>query len=171
MSDLNVLNHPQNLLSIVNKLPVYLQNKWREHVGQMRQTQQKLIQFQDLMLFIASASDTANDPIYGRNAMASNSYQSSDYKSNPERQARGKPRATSFVTNTSSEPISTFNSKSKSCPLCHHQHDLDNCKTFLRKTIDERRNFLKENHLCSGCYGQNHISKRCVQKHVCEKCN
>ena len=45
LSDLNVLNHPQNLLSIVKKLPVYLQNKWREHVGKMRQTQQKLMQF------------------------------------------------------------------------------------------------------------------------------
>ena len=124
------------------------------------------------MLFVASASDTANDPIYGRSAMASNSYQSSDYKSKPERQARGKLRATSFVTNTSSEPVSTSNSKSKSsCPLCQHPHDLDNCKTFLRKTIDERRIFLKENHLCFGCYGKNHISKGCVQKHVCEKCN
>jgi hypothetical protein len=70
LSHLNVLDHPQNLLSVVQKLPFYLQNKWREYVGKMRQTHQKLMQFQDLAEFVASASDTANDPVYGKAAMS-----------------------------------------------------------------------------------------------------
>ena len=42
MSDLNVLDHPPNMLSVVQKLPQYLQNKWRDNVGEMRRNSNHL---------------------------------------------------------------------------------------------------------------------------------
>ena len=69
LSYLEVLHHPPNMLNVVHKLPSYLQNKWREHVSQTRQTQQRVLQFGDLVTFVASASDAANDPIYGKGTL------------------------------------------------------------------------------------------------------
>ena len=56
------------------------------------------------------------------------------------------------------------------CKVCNRDHDVKNCASFLNINLNERKDFLKENHLCFGCYGQNHISIGCIQKHKCDTC-
>ena len=57
------------VLNVVQKLPLYLQNKWREHVAKLRLGCQN-VQFQNLTDFVTSASDIANDPMYGKVALS-----------------------------------------------------------------------------------------------------
>ena len=44
------------------------------------------------------------------------------------------------------------------------------CPEFAKKSIDEKRDFLKEKRLCFGCYGYNHMSKGCMKKLQCKTC-
>ena len=70
ISHMTVLNHAPNMQSIVQKLPSYLQNKWRDTVVKMRMTTQKIAEFSDLVRFIQQASESANDPIYGKESLS-----------------------------------------------------------------------------------------------------
>ena len=34
----------------------------------------------------------------------------------------------------------------------HHSYDMDNCKSFLELSVNERSKYLAKNKLCLGCY-------------------
>ena len=68
ISHMDVLNHAPNLQAIVHKMPVYLQNKWREYATKTIQ-KRGVVLFEDLVQFMRNASETANDPIVSREAM------------------------------------------------------------------------------------------------------
>ena len=71
-----------------------------------------------------------------------------------------------FMWNTSGVHLS----KSKKCKLCQDSHDLDECKEFRMRSMDDKRKFIMKSHLCFGCYGTNHISKNCMNKRTCAIC-
>ena len=56
------------------------------------------------------------------------------------------------------------------CPSCEKSHDLEDCESFKKKSVPERRSFLSEKALCFACYGKNHLSKSCQRKRTCKKC-
>jgi hypothetical protein len=60
---------------------------------------------------------------------------------------------------------------SKFCRLCKKPHDLDDCKDFNKKSIEDKRSFIMENSLCFACYGTNHRSKLCMNKRTCKTCH
>ena len=53
------------MLCIVQKLPKYLQYKWREQVSRACQGNNTAMSYEALVAFISSAADAANDPVYG----------------------------------------------------------------------------------------------------------
>ena len=167
ISELNVLNHPPNMVGIVKKLPMYLQNKWREHACKSRQNHQKAVQFQDLVNFICSASDIANDPIYGNCTnsgqfnVTKGHHEGKKYVHKDNKQMHGS----SFASMVKSEHVVT-----DKCPMCNQLHDLEECNSFLSKSIEERRNFLKDKQLCFGCFTVDHTSRGCRNKRKCKKC-
>ena len=53
ITHMNVLNHPMNMQTIVLKLPLYLQNKWRDTVGRLRnRSLDRSVTFHDLSQFV-----------------------------------------------------------------------------------------------------------------------
>ena len=64
----------------------------------------------------------------------------------------------------------SHDNRSTSWPMGHMQHDLDVWKMCLGKRVDDRRLFLKEDRICFGCYGNDHVSKGCTKKRTCQKC-
>ena len=58
-----------------------------------------------------------------------------------------------------------------SCTLCSKAHHLDECAEFLKKPLEDRRDFIKEMGLCFGCYSPEHIAKLCRSKRSCKTCN
>ena len=153
LSDLQQLNSPSYMLSIVQKLPSYLQNKWRECVGKARRNQKRILTFYDLVEFIEEAADIANDPVYSRISTSTDS--------------KAKQKTTSFASEVMPKDISVDDVK---CLFCQGQHDIDQCYFFNLKSTDEKRDFLKENHLCFGCYGANHVSRGCTKRRECKTC-
>jgi hypothetical protein len=66
---MEVLNHAPNLQAIIQKLPSYLQSKWRERVVRIKKREQRNARFSDIVEFIENAAETSNDPIYSNEAL------------------------------------------------------------------------------------------------------
>ena len=66
---LAVLNHPTNMQTIVQKLPAGLQTKWCENVVRMRHKNSTVAGFRELVEFLEYATETANDPVYSKEAL------------------------------------------------------------------------------------------------------
>ena len=57
------------------------------------------------------------------------------------------------------------------CHMCKKNHDMDNCKKFLKLTVKERSRYLAKNKLCFGCYdpiSNNHSAKTCSKRIICK---
>ena len=176
-----VLNHAPNLQSLVSKLPTSLQNKWREKVLKMRKANQSAT-FKQLAEYVEAAAEAANDPVFGREAMqkVDDGSKSSKAKELGCRDKTPRSKKGVFATTTDIARPATLNgagqtgaitpARNSSCPLCGSRHDPDDCEQFNRKSIEERKKFLKDRHKCFGCYGDNHLSKGCTAKRTCRKC-
>ena len=57
------------------------------------------------------------------------------------------------------------------CKLCNKEHDLDDCQAYLKRSLPDRREFLKEKELCLACYDPGHRSNGCAQRRTCKKCS
>ena len=160
ISHMSVLNHAPNMQALVQKLPVYLQNKWRDSASRIRKqtVNHQSASFKDLVDFIVCAAESANDPIYGKEALGKNQVKHILLKQQKQKQS-------SFVTNVTPTLVNQ-----KLCTLCKKQHDLDDCAEFVRKSIEDKRAFIMEKRMCFGCYGFNHTSKGCLQKRICKTC-
>ena len=75
------LEYPDNLRRIVAKLSANMQHKWRSMVQDFKE-EGKEISLSSLVWFLKRESKKANDPIYGRYAMAG----TSEAKKVPEKQ-------------------------------------------------------------------------------------
>ena len=181
ISHMEVLNHPPNMQSVVQKLPGNLQMKWREFVVNSRRKAGKIANFGDLTEFVEHAAESANDPIYSRDALigAKTTPKSKFPPEDNKKLPPSKSKVDSFATNVDSVPkpphshgagSSTQDTDSRRCPLCEKSHDLEDCEAYKRKSVEERRSFLTEKALCYACYGKNHRSKGCTKKRTCKKC-
>ncbi|CAG2214433.1 unnamed protein product [Mytilus edulis] len=79
-----------------------------------------------------------------------------------------------LATETSRVPDKNNNSYNKdlTCTFCKKTgHFIDSCYQFLKRSVNERKNFAKENALCFGCLGCGHTSKKCQKRKKCEVCS
>ena len=142
ITHMNVLNHPTNMQTIVLKLPLYLQNKWRDTVGRLRnRSLDRSVTFHDLAQFVKNEASSVNDPVFSKEALG---------------QRKPKPNASVFATNVPWNAIQ--------CYVCKQDHDIEQCKEFLEMTLSARRMYLQQNRRCFACFGHNHLSKDCRKK-------
>ncbi len=100
--------------------------------------------------------DTANDPLYGKVPTTTGSVQGGK----TAKRTNGS-KSTNFAVNTGTNVA---------CQICKGKHDLDDCKQFLTKSVNERRSYLQQNNLCFACYNTGHTSKGCLHKRTCKTC-
>ena len=196
ISYMRVLVHAPNMQAVVSKLPANLQAKWRDQVFKKKKKRVNgATCFADLAEFVESASESANDPVFGREALNKRKEEAKPLKvKEPLNKGRELPskakmpprkpenpwkyKESSFATNPSGTvkpPVSdgagpTNNRGSPSCHICSRAHDLDDCELFNRKTPELKRAFLREKNMCFGCYGTNHLSRNCSNKRKCKHC-
>ena len=75
----------------------------------------------------------------------------------------------SLLTEANNDQMPKQKKKKRKCALCLKDHDIDDCKQLLSKSIEDRK-FVREKQLCYGCLGSNHVSKQCRQKKRCREC-
>ena len=178
VSHMTELNHPTNMQTIARKLPPHLQSRWRDRVVKLKE-KGRIADFKDIAEFVESAAESANDPIYGSQALnkSEQKHKASSIRDSTKRTQLPNQRSSSFATNVNTPPASVSlrntkccDSNTGSCLLCNKPHDLDDCDDFRKRTIEEKRSFLGDRKLCYACYGTNHVSRNCLKKRTCQKC-
>ena len=70
------------------------------------------------------------------------------------------------------QPGNGVASQPKPCFMCSATtHALDDCPSFLTKSLPERKNYINTNRLCFGCLRKGHVSKDCRSRRKCKTCN
>ena len=64
----------------------------------------------------------------------------------------------------------SFHDKVGPCGLCKHDHNICECPELMRRTPDERKEFVIKEGLCFGCLCPGHLSKTCKKRQTCNKC-
>ena len=159
MSHMLVLNHAPNLQLVISKLPWYLQDKWMDFSLDNIQ-HQETVDFTMLVKFVEKTADARNHPIFGRDAI--------DRVDQPTLWSNAYKQKSSFVTLFT--PDRDESATGDQCHLCKEMHHLDECPRFKQKSMEERKEYIKENSLCFGCFGSDHMSRACLKKRCCRVC-
>lgn len=164
------------LVSIITKVPVYLQNRWKREARIIKSKFQRSPNFADMVRFIQEAAEEANDPVFG--SITDKFQRSSDYK-----QTNSSRGLSSFgvqgETDESNECISNVCEKDdisnvdvnalslRLCPLCNLEHSLFKCEKFRQMSVAERLRFTREKRLCDNCLLPGHIAFICKRENRC----
>ena len=139
------------------------------------------------LLSSCSVSESANDPVFGKEALNKNREDAKPSKvKEPSNKLRILPRKSGSQVNCKSSFVTTPSGATKPLvshgagptsshgnPLCHFcsgDHDLDECELFSKKTPEQKRAVLREKRMCFGCYGTNHLSRSCLNRRKCKRC-
>ena len=116
---MSVLDHVPNLQSVVSKLPANLQSKWRDQVLKKKRREDSVICFADLAEFVEYASESANDPVFGKEALNKNREDAKPSKvKEPSIKLRVPPRKSGSQVNCESSFVTTPSGATK--PLVSH---------------------------------------------------
>ncbi|XP_068245375.1 uncharacterized protein [Palaemon carinicauda] len=164
LSNMQVLNDSPNLQMVISKLPVYIQNNWLDHVIKLRK-QGVCECFTTLVEFVQNAAEAAMDPVFSREALGIVCVFSKAKANRGSSQTKQK----SFAVTV--QPSNSANQYTRKCQLCSGHHEFEECLQFLHRSVDERREFVKDNGLCFSCLGNNRTSKKCLNRRQCKTCN
>ena len=120
----------------------------------------------------------ATDPVFSREALR----RLDGSSDRPDRFGKGKGSSKSKTSGTShhasthaTEVTAGQESGSRTptglCKFCNKTHDLDDCQEYLKKTLPQRKEFLKEKSLCFACYSPGHRAHGCAQRRTCKSCS
>ena len=143
-----------------SKLPSYLQNSWNRKASKIRKKRAKEAQVDDFLHWLSDEVDVATDPLYSRDV----SYESAQADLSRTKPHQRPSRSTVYQSSTS---------LTLKYPLCEEQHHLDDCLRFLRKPLEERRDFLFKTRLCFSCYNpssKEHSARNCPNRRTCKEC-
>ena len=196
MKYLKVLDDPDENRRMVRKLPRYLIDRWSREVDRwlnkdddlrhseetssdVRKGEMDYPPFSVFCRFLQRESRIACNPVTTvRPQKEEVAKENSDKGRKLNGFNRRKPPSFNALATESHEVTdSNINgrkekkSEATSCPLCKASHDLDVCKQFLKKSVAERRDFIKANALCLGCLKWGHMKRTCRRRLVCKTCN
>ncbi|XP_063400333.1 uncharacterized protein LOC134684943 [Mytilus trossulus] len=177
MGTLNALNDNRENRKLLSKLPDWVVTRWSRIVAKHKDDKREFPSFQMFVDFVEKEAIKANDPVTSIQSVRSETTNSSSDKFKTNRFQHGKydnQRRNVLVTETSRVPDKNNNSYNKdlTCTLCKKTgHFIDSCYQFLKKSVNEQNNFVKENGLCFGCLGYEHTSKKCQKRKKCEVCS
>ncbi|KAI4900717.1 hypothetical protein NFI96_009187 [Prochilodus magdalenae] len=173
---LSYLNTSRGVSPIVQKLPHTLQEKWIT-VGSRYKEQHRIPYppFSVFVNFVCEQAKTRNDPSFAsitgswcvakteRSSLTSNQLRTS---------VAVKKTEVSADSNGGGSVTATHGDPEKQCPLHNKPHPLRKCRGFRNKTLDERKAYLKEKHICFRCCASStHVAKDCDKPVQCKECN
>ncbi|XP_040191273.1 uncharacterized protein LOC120924392 [Rana temporaria] len=164
---LAILNDCEENHKLLKKLPEWIVRRWGRIAVDELDKSQEYPTFARFTEFLQREAKIACNPIASPFLLST--------KTTDERIPK---RAKALNTSTQMKP-STFNvpniSASRPKPPClvckDETHGVAKCLTFAAKTIDEKRAFIHENHLCFGCLRKGHTTKDCKGRHTCSICS
>ena len=117
---------------VLSKLLGHTRERWNKSVMSIRRRYSKEADFADLIHFVEDEATLVNDPLLLKEALSG---------------CVDKRKQLKAYAITANENTSRL---LNSCPLCQRDHDLDKYEDFMKKSIEDRSNFLAKNKLCDG---------------------
>ena len=171
-ADLDELNNPKEMRSVVDKLPFELVKAWRVKACCLVDMGQRL-KFEHLVEFVNQQSRIVNQPIFGeikasRDVHAPAVRPKKVYATSAP--SNGNIEVPEFI---SEGKIGNLKNNSFVCRCCKNSnfHYLNDCVGFRKKSYEDRLKFVRDNKLCFGCLGAGHISADCKRRLKCSKCS
>ncbi|XP_064621732.1 uncharacterized protein LOC135484315 [Lineus longissimus] len=170
MKQLDRLNDSY-LVQIVERLPQYLQNRWKRVVQKIRKTKddrpsQGNPGIKDLLQLISEAAEEENDPVFGK-CGAKESKTESNHKSN-NKQRPGHGSAFSIQTDTGYQGSSGDKPRVPKCLVCKEAHHVTACEIFKKMTQNERWVTVRDNKVCKNCLKGPHFASNCRNPPACK---
>ena len=153
-----VLDSSRGLQPLVQKLPDWLQMKWRGKGSQYKEKHSVMFPpFEVFVKFVQGHARVQNDP----------SFQFTDAAKGAGDRTPQKSAFTVRKTGVNDRPSAK---ESLRCPIHNTAHELQDCRVFKEKSPDEKIAVLKENRLCFRCLKPNHLIKNCKTGVRCDLC-
>ena len=159
---LEILDFAPESTKVVQKLPLYLQHKWRERVLSWKRNSNTYPPFEELVYFVELYSEEANIPEL-KCLSGSSSYRS---QSSVRRETKS---SRTLATNTRQKEF--FATDNQVCAYCTERHHIDRCDKIWEIPKEERLQFLKDKGLCFACGSStSHRSRSCDNRIKCQTC-
>ena len=172
-SGVSELDYPTSLRTIVNKLPVYLKDRWARIVDNIMYIHGDRITFKSLVDFLERESRVALNPLFGC-ATREVPHEKSKFQG----KASGKGVTAAYVSlardqapKKDTPQLPRTDGYSKPCLLCDNNHPLSECRKFARQLLKERMAFLQRKRLCYSCLRAGHFKPDCPKRETCHKCS
>ncbi|XP_073510708.1 uncharacterized protein [Phyllobates terribilis] len=171
---LTFLDTARGVNPIVQKLPYNLQDKWLMHGSRYKQINN--VPFPPFNVFVNFVSEQArirNDPSFDFTLSCAGTSVSKPRRATIEVH-KTNVSSTGSVHKEFSSRQGEDNSKdpSRQCPLHKKPHSLLKCRSFREKPLEERKAFLKENHICYKCCSStSHFARDCEVSAKCVECD
>lgn len=165
LQGLRILDEPIFLKPVLTKLPTDIQTRWQRHAFSFnRKHGVDFPPFAEFSKFIQDISLERNDPNLAIERPEGD---------NPPQRERGRYLKRSFKTEIE-DPVLEGQRNVPEQTLCIiHQkpHPLSKCRSFRTKPIEERKNLLRQHHVCFRCLAStSHIAKDCKLFVKCSEC-
>ena len=134
----------RNLLSLIIRLPMHLQNKWQDHVFDLKTKEDRRPTLRDVLTFVQRAAAVVSDPVYGSASMKSK-------------------RAEKFTTKVAYTATADVQ-----CPVCNDgDHRVSQCEKFLAMGPSDRLDTALRHQVCFMCLTPGHVTRECTDPVKC----
>ena len=142
---LQEMDAQRNLLAMITRLPMHLQNKWQDHVFDLKSRENRRTTLKDVVNFVDRAAAVVSDPVYGSASIRS------------ERAEKPTTRAAYVAT------------ADVRCPICDEgEHSVSQCRNFLEMNPNERLDTALRKQICFMCLIPGHITRECTNPVKCQ---
>ena len=183
---LSVLNDDRENHRMLKKLPDWLVTRWSSRVTKWKEVHGYFPPFSEFAEFIEREADMACDPITSLQSLRDDDV--SNYPNNNKTSRfRGSSRRTagarSFNAEICDEPqqrerrpghkdIKDSKLEIKICLFCDRKHhEINDCFTFLKKSLTDKKDFLLKKGICYGCLKIGHRIRYCKFRLNCKVCS
>ncbi|XP_060585528.1 uncharacterized protein LOC132741396 [Ruditapes philippinarum] len=167
---LSVLNDCRENRKLLSKLPDWLIGRWNRIAATSQEEHKVFPSFKEFVNFVSKEARIASDPVTSVFSVKGNLSSPCDRGmklSSKENKSQGR----SYLSHTQDTNRSSSSFPNISCPLCQGPHNIDVCASFLKKSVVDRKTFIKEKRLCFGCLRSGHVSKMCRKRKTCNVCS
>jgi hypothetical protein len=175
MKRLQEVESQDRMVSIMLRLPMYLQSRWRKEAYRTRQRKDRYPSFLEFVEWLEMVAGEANDPVFGACSRA-------DKTPTPKlRDSKGgqKKPVSSFNVQASGKPDVKVETKFKSdfsksqkltkCRVCEGGHNTSGCESFKKFDVKKRLEVIKDSKLCFNCLDfANHSYRQCRRPSQCK---
>ncbi|XP_050404672.1 uncharacterized protein LOC126820632 [Patella vulgata] len=166
INSLQILNDSHENKKLLSKIPEWLVSRWARMVYDWQEEKNRFPPFSLFVRFIAKEADIACDPVTTLPTFRKDTYN----RYNPSKSSKSISLATEVKENHLESTQSKL-WKKQECFLCKGPHNIDVCKSFLDKSLPERKEYSAQNGLCFGCLSLGHRSKFCRSRLFCNICS